>query len=382
MLSVIVPVYNKAEYLRKCIDSIISQSYKDIQVVLVDDGSTDGSGVICDQYSFLENVVVFHKDNEGLINARISGLELAKTEYITFVDADDWIERNMYSDLMHLMVDAGSDFVTSGMICEGESTYNLVDGVREGEYCVDKVIDTVEKALWDFKTAGYGILPSLCTKIFKKDLLEKIFSVVDRNITIGEDRAIFYSALSYAKKYVVNHGLYYHYRMIDSSMCHDNSYSDLAQAERLYRYLTDFYKDRGMIDEVRYSLDRNLIDVLDIVESTNIGIKRENYIFPFDIIDKTSKVVIYGVGVVGKSFCKYALATNYVDVVAFVDKYSSLKSVMGVPIYDLTVLLKLSYDVVLIANSNEIIARSIQNELVELGVDVNRIQWVKPVIVE
>lgn len=92
-ISIIVPVYNVEKYLRKCIDSILNQTFKDFELILIDDGSTDESGKICDEYNLKDNrIKVIHKENGGLSSARNAGLDIAQGEYIGFVDSDDWIE--------------------------------------------------------------------------------------------------------------------------------------------------------------------------------------------------------------------------------------------------------------------------------------------------
>lgn len=103
-ISVIVPIYNVERYLRKCVYSILRQSYKNLEIILVDDGSTDNSGVICDEFAKLDGrIVVIHKVNGGLSSARNDGLEIATGKYIGFVDSDDWIEPNMYKRLYNFL---------------------------------------------------------------------------------------------------------------------------------------------------------------------------------------------------------------------------------------------------------------------------------------
>jgi glycosyltransferase involved in cell wall biosynthesis len=92
MISVIVPVYNVEPYLRKCLDSIVSQTYQDLEILVIDDGSTDGSGKICDEYKRDQRVRVFHTENAGLSAARNLGLDKAHGEWIEFIDSDDWVE--------------------------------------------------------------------------------------------------------------------------------------------------------------------------------------------------------------------------------------------------------------------------------------------------
>ena len=105
LVSIIVPVYNAEKTLNKCVDSILNQTFQDWELLLIDDGSTDRSGELCDEYANKDSRVrVFHKINEGVSSARNVGLDNAKGQWITFVDADDWIDKNMYQELYNTAV--------------------------------------------------------------------------------------------------------------------------------------------------------------------------------------------------------------------------------------------------------------------------------------
>ena len=99
-VSIIVPVYNVESYLNECIDSIINQTYRNLEIILIDDGSTDLSGEICDRYKEIDSrILVIHQKNQGAANAKNNGLDLATGDYISFVDSDDFIEKDMYKKL-------------------------------------------------------------------------------------------------------------------------------------------------------------------------------------------------------------------------------------------------------------------------------------------
>ncbi len=103
LISVIIPIYNVEQYLRQCLDSVINQTYKNLEIILVDDGSTDNSGKICDEYALKDaRIKVIHKENGGVSSARNAGLDIAKGDYIGFVDSDDYIEKDMYEYLYSL----------------------------------------------------------------------------------------------------------------------------------------------------------------------------------------------------------------------------------------------------------------------------------------
>lgn len=117
LISVIVPVYNADKYLKKCLDSIVHQTYRNLEIILIDDGSTDSSGKICNEYSKKDDrIIVVHLDNCGVSSARNYGLEIAKGEYIGFVDSDDYISEEMFETLFHAMEEDGSDFACCNYI--------------------------------------------------------------------------------------------------------------------------------------------------------------------------------------------------------------------------------------------------------------------------
>ena len=168
LLSVIVPVYNVEEYLARCVDSILNQTYRNLEVILVDDGSPDSAGVICDRYAEMDSRVrVVHKENGGLSSARNTGLELARGEYITFVDSDDWIEPEGYTHLMELMDRWGVK-----LVCGGNYDVDGATGARTLALCPEKeeVLSTEEFVGRMFLWQGFD--SSACDKIYHRSLLE------------------------------------------------------------------------------------------------------------------------------------------------------------------------------------------------------------------
>ena len=140
LLSIIVPVYNVKSYLKKCVESIINQTYTNLQIILVDDGSTDGSQTICDELAKKDSrIVVFHKENGGLSTARNTGLDHAAGEYIAFVDSDDWLEPNMYQDLITQIEEHNADMAVSSFYECKENEKNAI-----GDSKNVKVLNTEE----------------------------------------------------------------------------------------------------------------------------------------------------------------------------------------------------------------------------------------------
>ena len=125
LISVIVPAYNVKPYLERCINSIINQTYRDLEIILVDDGSTDGTGELCDKLALVDSrIEVIHKINGGQADARNSGLDIASGEFVSFIDADDYIELDMYENMVTEMKDESVSIVAVGMIITDTKGHN------------------------------------------------------------------------------------------------------------------------------------------------------------------------------------------------------------------------------------------------------------------
>ena len=128
LISIIVPIYNVEDYLKRCIDSILGQTYKNLEVILVDDGSPDKCGKICEEYKLIDSrIKVIHKKNGGLSSARNNGLDIATGDFIGFVDSDDYIERNMYESLIEALNNNNADIATCGIIREDTNTQHKIN---------------------------------------------------------------------------------------------------------------------------------------------------------------------------------------------------------------------------------------------------------------
>ena len=179
LVSIIIPVYQAKEYLNKCIESIISQTYSEWEIILVDDGSTDGSDFICDEYANKNNrIKVIHKSNGGVSSARNAGIEASIGDYIMFVDSDDYIAPMLCEDLVKYADDA-VDIVVSGFIEDyGEKS-------RINKLCdVEKCTVSQLKEKFDFYYS-LAFLNSPCAKLYKGDVLKKIRFRDD--MLMGED---------------------------------------------------------------------------------------------------------------------------------------------------------------------------------------------------
>lgn len=209
IVSVVIPVYNVEKYLAKCIESVQNQTLENIEIVLVDDGSTDKSGAICDEYALKdERIVVIHQRNGGLAHARNTGIELARGEYIGFIDSDDWIDITMYEELVNEFAKKDIDVVCSGIKLVGST-----GDIKEIEYVKENVILKGEEISRLLLKRKFSV--SCCNKLFKRNLFK------DRHFTVGktnEDFELLFYLFLQVKQVGILANSYYYYRKNETSI--------------------------------------------------------------------------------------------------------------------------------------------------------------------
>lgn len=205
LVTFILPVYNAESTIYRCLDSILKQTYCDYEVIIVDDGSIDNSGKICDSYSLNDNRFrVVHKENAGVASARQLGVSLATGEYVIHIDSDDWIESNMLSDMMNEISDA--DILVS------DYYYNT----KHGQTYVRQVDCTTSEELLEKIIKG-EVFGSLWHKLIRRNLYQNIKFNTD--LTFCEDQLLLFKILTTYQCKVINlHKAYYHYECNDGSI--------------------------------------------------------------------------------------------------------------------------------------------------------------------
>ena len=236
-LSIIIPVYNSEEYIHECVDSVLAAINSKCEILLIDDGSTDGCGSICDTYAKKYDCIkVLHKENGGVASARQMGVNNSSGEYVTFVDNDDWVDADMYKRMMEEVGKHDADVVICNMIRESVGAKTLLpsfvpDGVYETESLEN---DFFSAMLFDFNISVPRISPSLCNKVFRKTIIEKVINSVDLEANFGEDALCSYPALLDCKKVVVMNEAFYHYRYHQCSV--SNVYDEKLFDKVLFLY--------------------------------------------------------------------------------------------------------------------------------------------------
>ena len=201
-ISVIIPIYNVEKYLKRCIESIIKQTYSNLEIILVDDGSPDGCAKICDEYkSRDERIVVIHKKNGGLSDARNAGLKVATGEIISYIDSDDYVDLDMYEKMTKAMEEKNADIVVCGTNIEYEDGHTKVKCEKE-EKSFNREEALIE--LNSFKSFDMAVW----NKLYKREVVDKIEFPVGKK---SEDYFVMYQYFARAKKVVIINQAKYHY---------------------------------------------------------------------------------------------------------------------------------------------------------------------------
>ena len=262
-VSIIVPVYNCENTIKRCVNSILIQTLDDHEIILVDDGSTDSSGRLCDDFAEKNpDIKVIHKENGGLVSARKAGLKVAEGEYIGYVDSDDWIEPTMYECLFSLAKDYGVDMVSSGYIYEGSYTSIETDTVEEGMYSDSKRKELLETAIFNMDKSDLGIRGSLCCKLFRRSILNDMQMRIPDTISFSEDKLCMLTFLLNCSSVYVTKKCLYHYVMNNSSMTVHPNPDYLIKVNEAYRYLSSLYVHPDFSDNMRAQAELYITQLL------------------------------------------------------------------------------------------------------------------------
>lgn len=263
-VSIIVPVYNVEKYLEECIESMLNQTYTNIEIILVDDGSTDSSGKICDKYKIIDNrVKVIHKKNEGVSSARNTALDMIDGEYLCFVDSDDYVDKDFILKLVENLND--NDMTICGYIEKYLDKEEKIDITNQIQILTN--VDIMNQVIGLSNIKGY-----LWNKLFKTEIIKNNKISFSNNICLCEDMYFVIQYLKYCNCVAIIPENLYYYRMRASSavwskniekkisifVAYEEIYSILKEIEAeqldsfMYSYVADFFSYKKYINNDKY----------------------------------------------------------------------------------------------------------------------------------
>lgn len=378
-VSIIIPVYNVIEYLETAVNSVRNQTYENVEIILVDDGSVDGSGELCNRFAAEDSrIKVLHQENRGVVAARGHGIAQATGEYISFVDGDDYIEPDMVKSLIEQIGEA--DLISSGVFkyVSFSQIVKRTDDYEEGLYEGKKYDDFLQSMIFDKDTEKFQrFTPWMWNKLFRRELVQAVYEKMDCKMRHTEDAVFVYLYLLRCRSVVITKDFFYHYLYRQTSVCHSVNERMLMDINRGYLVLKNAFKQHTFGDVLFYQLQKWVIKSSCFAMNNHMGFEPECSIPEF-IVDASDlhnkKIVLYGAGKMGKDYKKQLMQFGY-NVVLWVDKDFDFYRENGLAVKEPTQILETDYDVILIAVSREKSAMEISDDLISMGIDSERIVW-------
>lgn len=378
-VSIVVPIYNTKSYLTACLQSIIDQTYQSIEILLIDDGSTDGSDKICREFALKDDRITYiRQDNMGQMYARKTGVARATGEFLMFVDSDDWIDRGMVEFLVSQIGNA--DMVTSGVHYESGSKVetDYLDRYSEGVYAGRDKELLLRTMLYDMDS---DILQRLTPWIWNKLYRTEIAKLVHQNLSIdssfAEDGVFLYYYLINSEAVKICHTCFYHYRFREDSMFHKGNPHMLTDINKAYLALEPCFRKHWLRDNLLLQL-QHWISVMTVMAlNGGMGFASQIYIPEFQIDTdglKGKRIVLYGAGKVGKDYFRQLTKMGY-EVVLWVDSNNTQNEGVRKPeeIY------RTEYDIILIAVSRPEYVEGIKQTLKKMKIEEEKLIWREPV---
>lgn len=387
LVSVIVPIYNTQEFLPRCLDSILDQTYIDMEIILVNDGSTDGSLSVCESYAVQDTrIQIIDQPNQGALAARREGVKLCRGAYVMFVDSDDWIE----PELLEVMVGAAREYGCS-LVCTNvsmESGSRIIErrnAIPSGVYETEKIA----KDLFYYKdTDRYGILPYNVAKLYSRDILKEAIDDVSRDIRYAEDKAVLFTLVFRNMKVCFLDEMYYHYCVREGSTTELENPDYLIELTAFYKYakqIFDGHKEREhllrqlgkyLLQEARYAIDTKLA-----LTTAGKPICKEPHVYRLDpsaFLPPKKKIILYGAGKVGSDYQKQMADCVNIELCGWVDKNHEKYQGKEVPVYPIDHIKETAYDYILVAVGKQTVYKEIKEELADMGIAKDAIIWGRP----
>ena len=355
MISIIVPIYNVAQYLEQCLSSICGQTYTDIEVIIVDDGSSDGGLAICEKFQKRDSrVMVIHKENGGPVSARKLGISHASGEYIAFVDGDDWIESNMYERMYHVITSQNVDVVMCGRYEDtGDIHKPVLHGIPAGRYDKKALLsDVYPRMIVNDSFFDWGLFPGEWDKLFRRESIYSFQMDVDDRIVMGDDAACVYPSLLNADSIYIMGECLYHYRQTTNSVVkRPQDYSkEREQFRILYHSVNAQFEKYISIYDLRQQWKKYVLFLMiPRADGLYAGYEELACLFPFSKVRKGADIVIYGAGTYGQRLFTALKKSGFCNIVAWVDRnYQELQK-MGLPVESPDVIPDRTYDAIIVA---------------------------------
>lgn len=386
MVSIIVPCKNGEKYIRRCVDSILHQTYSDIELIVIEDGSTDSTYAILKQYGERDSrvVIVKNEKNQGIAKSRELGIAKAKGEFITFVDADDWID----PDLIEKMADGigDSDFIECQWWVEKETGRSRnCGGVPEGVYSEENgnLSFFRQNMIYTGNTESEtGLSWTVWSKLYKAELVKKAYPYVNKNLYHADDSEFAWICGTFARSIRISNICGYHYFMHAESITHRLNRHCFLEADAVYNDMYAFFSRQKDAEQLLDQFAKVFLLFIYYFMRGELGLSDRSrpslFICPFSEIK--GRIILYGAGEVGRDYYNQFLNRKQeISVTAWVDRNyenihdTRMKTEAPESIKDK------DFDYVIVAIKNERAYTEIKKYLCGLGIEEAKILWRPPV---
>lgn len=385
LVSIIVPIYNTQEFLPRCLDSILSQSYTNMEIILVNDGSTDNSLSICERYAAKDTrIQIISQRNQGIIAAKKSGIKLCRGVCVMFVDSDDWIEPELLETMVEGMQRSGCKLVCSNVYMDLEDcTVEKRNMIPVGIYETDEIA----KDIFYYKDEDYyGILPYSVAKLYSGDMLTEVLDHISSEIRYAEDKAIVFSFVYQNIKVCFMDAIYYHYCVRDGSACQSENQNYLVELTAFYKYAKKLFEEHEGREHLLGQLGKYLVQETRHAINNKLGLTTPDkpiYTVPYELdvsafFPQRKKIILYGAGRVGADYHKQIKDCMNMELCGWVDKNYSKYQNEQLNVQPIEYIYETEYDYILIAVRKEVIFQEIKKELTDRGISEDAIIWGRP----
>ena len=392
LLSIVVPVYNVAPYLDRSIRSILGQTYQNLEVILVNDGATDGSGEICEKYAQVDSrIKLISQENQGAAVARRNGTRLASGRYMTSIDPDDYVDEDLYEQLMACRGDF--DVIISQWLRESDhETRRCYDTIRPGAYRGQENMEFLFRHLLNVSLPGGlvniqpGIAAYFWNKLFKTELVREVMEEISAKVpNANEDRPITYGVMLKCKSALITEICGYHYQIRNNSLAHalDRHCDYIKSTCQFYDLVEPMFASHPQSDvlmpqlqlKMAEDLSRGLVK-MGFAPETQLQLKPP--VFPFINLLEGKRIVLYGASFVGRGYRRQIEKWNVGQIVLWVDKNWEEYARAGLEVEPVENLLGADFDCVVIAVADQTSADSIRQELISQGIKDEYVLWRAP----
>lgn len=364
-VSIIIPIYNIEKYIKDCLESVVAQTLEEIEIICVDDGSTDESLKIIKKYSNKDEriKIINSTKNMGVSRARNIGLEASTGQYIFYIDGDDWIEINLIENLYKLACEHNADVVLGSMTFVWEKRREKhLNKLSEGVYDGKKKIKAFQN-VYDIDNKEVLLNWNICGNLFRRDKLYIQQMKLNEKIKIGEDMAVFLPFILNCDRIYVSDVTAYYYRQHESSAMHRNN-SKSMDYYYLWEYLKPYLTDKPNLKrQIEYICCMGIEN--DYVNFLNL--KKQNFfMFPYELVSPQSRIVIFGAGLVGQAYYRQLISNNYCKIELIVDNNYDKNKDNKYPVVSPSLIKITEYDYVVISLINKEAINKICKQLIRM----------------